>query len=207
MSTFNRKRAIAAFIGALALLSGCGSGQSTSTGTNTFSYPGYPGTGGVGGGSAVGCVPLNPTAATVVGISASGYLSPLITGMEVSYGINYGQVRMTTVPTGFSYRFFTANFGDGLYLRLPDNAATMANAANIPVSGDIGTVVIGPNTFAMIQSLFGGAYYGGTNSGLCVAAVNYIWAYGTQGADIVGPKVGLTIQGPGGARQFEMYGF
>ena len=84
MSTFNRKRAIAAFIGALALLSGCGSGQSTSTGTNTFSYPGYPGTGGVGGGSAVGCVPLNPTAATVIGISASGYLSPLMAGAAMA---------------------------------------------------------------------------------------------------------------------------
>ena len=205
MSTTNRKRVVAALIGALALLSGCGSGQTTGVNSNNGSF-GYTSGGGsgTGGGSAIGCVPLNPMQPTVIGVQASGTLSPLITGSGVSYGINYNQVSMTSVPQGFSYRFFTANRGDGLYLRFPDSASSMANSARIPVSGDIGVVVVGAESMAMIQSLFGGAY---GSSGLCVSAIQSIWAFGTQGADIVGPKVLMTIQGPGGVRQFEMYGF
>jgi hypothetical protein len=201
MSTFNRNGVVAALVGALALLSGCGSGQSTSTAPTNGSFGITPGT---GGGSAVGCVPLNPQS-TVIGVQASGYLSPLLTASGASYGINYNQVALTSVPQGFSYRFFTANRGDGLYLRFPDTAASMANSTRIPVSGDIGVVVIGAESMAMIQSMFGGSYYGSSN--LCVASIQSIWAFGTQGADIVGPKVLMTIQGPGGVRQFEMYGF
>ena len=207
MKPFNHKATVAALFGALALLSGCGNGQSTSVGTQTGSFN-FNGGSFNGGGSAVGCVPLNQTSATSIGVSASGYLSPLVTGTGISYGIDYTQVMMSQIPQNFSYRFSSAMYGDGLYLRFPDSAATQANSARIPVSGDIGVVVIGPDTTAAIMSMFGGGMYGYGNSGVCVAGISRIWAYGTQGADIVGPKVMLTLQGPGGSRQpFEMYGF
>jgi hypothetical protein len=212
MSTFNRNGVVAALVGALALLSGCGSAQSTSMTPNSGSFGITPGTGG-GGGSAVGCIPLNPQS-TVIGVQASGYLSPLVqesdpmTGAprKVSYGINYNQVTMTSVAQGFSYRFFTANSGDGLYLRFPDSINP--NSARIPVARDTGVVVIGPQTAAVLMGLVGvNSGYGMVNSGACISAIHSIWAFGTQGADIVGPKVLLSVQGPAGVRQFEMYGF
>ncbi len=210
MSTFNRKGVVAALFGALALLSGCGSPQSNSWNTNagnTGFTPGFGGGGGGGGGgSSVGCVPVNPMQATVVGVQASGHLSPLMTASGASYGINYNQVTMMAVPANFSYRFSTVNHGDGLYLRFPD--AINPNSTRIPVAGDTGVVVIGSQTASVLMSLVGAnTGWGMTGSGACISAINYIWSFGTQGADIVGPKVGLTVQGPGGTRQFEMYGF
>jgi len=153
---------------------------------------------------------LNPQS-TVIGVQASGYLSPLTTARGPSYGINYNQVAMTSVPANFSYRFSTANYGDGLYLRFPD--ALNPNSTRIPVAGDTGVVVIGAQTASVLMNLVGGSGFGMGGTGACISAINYISSFGTEfinstaAGDIVGPKVGLTVQGPGGTRQFEMYGF
>ena len=210
MSTFNRKRAIAAFIGALALLSGCGSGQSTSTGTNTFSYPGYPGTGGVGGGSAVGCVPLNnPHQSVSVGFQASGVVSPLIqcdmyNGCPqpiVSYGVDYRQVTMTS-HQGITFRFYSAKFGpqgDGLYLRLPDNVFTQYNTPQINVAGDVGAVTLGPQILGQIFLMAG--------PNACLAGIQSIRSFGTEGNQIILPEVILNVRGPAGIVPVTMKGF
>jgi len=209
MSTFNRKGIAAALFGALVLLSGCGAGRSTSTTPNSGSFGITPGTGG-GGGSALGCVPLNnPYQSVSVGFQASGVVYPLIqcdmyNGCPqpiVSYGVDYRQVTMTS-HQGINFRFFSAGFGpqgDGLYLRLPDNVFTQYNTPQINVSGDVGAVTLGPQILGQIFLMAG--------PNACLAGIQSIRSFGTEGNDIISPEVILNVRGPAGIVPVTMKGF
>jgi hypothetical protein len=144
----------------------------------------------------------------VMAFIASGYLSPLPLTGRAAYGISYTQVQLTSVPQNFSYRFSTVNYGDGLYLRFPDNMSA-TNGSRIPVTGDQGVLVIGLDTQQQI------ARVAGTSNQLCIAGISSVWAGSTEMAgvgttlrgDIVGPQVTLMVQTPRGSVPFVMEGF
>ena len=181
LKTTFKKRIAAAALGVAALMTGCGSNQTSPVGAN--GQPLFPGG---GGGAYNGCVPLNQP----IYFSAGGSIQPLLPS---AFGFVSNVASLQGGASSYNYQSVSnIGGGDSLALNVPVNP--LQNVASIPVQV-AGRLTIGSMT-AQDIALATGAYY--TGMAPCVAGIDRIQVSTTTGNQLRGIIVSLRVSSGGG---------
>jgi hypothetical protein len=182
LKTTFKKRIAAAALGVAALMTGCGSSQTSPVGAN--GQPLFPGSGGIAAYN--GCVPLNQP----IYFSAGGAIQPLLPS---SFGFVSNVASLQGGAASYNYQSVSnIGGGDSMALNVPVNP--LQNVGSIPVQV-AGRLTIGSMT-AQDIALATGAYYSGMAP--CVAGIDRIQVSTTTGNQLRGIVVSLRVSSGAG---------